>query len=308
MNIPYVFKRCTKCGKLLVANSVNFRKSKKGKYGFVSRCKKCDKQYREDNKDKLAEYRKQYYQDNRDKIRERHKQYREDNKDKIKQYYQDNKVKILEHSKQYRQDNKDKITEQRKQHYRDNRGKILERCKQYYQDNKDKLAEYKKQYYKENEEKYAEYRKQYYQDNREKLTKQNKQYYKTAQGQVSAFNSRSKRRIREQTQGNGITTNQWLEMMYYFDWKCAYSGEYIGGKGEHRTIDHIIPLVNDGKNEVWNIVPMYDSYNFSKHDKDMLTWYKEQTFFSEERLNKIYEWQEYAFNKWGYEILDIKEI
>ena len=38
--------------------------------------------------------------------------------------------------------------------------------------------------------------------------------------------------------------------------------------------------------------------NSSKNDKDMLQWYKEQTFFSEERLHKIYEWQEYAYKKW----------
>ena len=122
------------------------------------------------------------------------------------------------------------------------------------------------------------------------------------------LNAIARRRIREKYQGNGITKEQWLEMMKYFDWKCAYSGEYIGGNGEHRTIDHIIPLASGGEHEIWNLVPMYDSYNFSKYYKDMLTWYKEQPFFSEERLNKIYTWQEYAFNKWGIDILDIKEI
>ena len=29
MNIPYVFKRCTKCGEWLVVNTVNFRKNGK---------------------------------------------------------------------------------------------------------------------------------------------------------------------------------------------------------------------------------------------------------------------------------------
>lgn len=37
----------------------------------------------------------------------------------------------------------------------------------------------------------------------------------------------------------------------------------------------------------------------------MLEWYKQQSFFSEERLRKIYEWQEYAFNKYA-EINDDK--
>ena len=43
------------------------------------------KQYRQDNKEKIAEQKKQYRQDNKEKIAERQKQYRQDNKDKINQ-------------------------------------------------------------------------------------------------------------------------------------------------------------------------------------------------------------------------------
>lgn len=45
MNIPYVFKKCTKCGEWLVASSVNFYKHKGGKYGLRAECKKCRKKY-----------------------------------------------------------------------------------------------------------------------------------------------------------------------------------------------------------------------------------------------------------------------
>ena len=41
MNIPYVFKRCTKCWNLLVFNSTNFPKDKNCKYGLRRECKKC---------------------------------------------------------------------------------------------------------------------------------------------------------------------------------------------------------------------------------------------------------------------------
>lgn len=44
---------------------------------------------------------------------------------------------------------------------------------------------------------------------------------------------------------------------------------------------------------------MCKSYNSSKHTKDMLNWYIQQEFFLEERLNKIYEWIEYAKNKYN---------
>ena len=43
MRCPFCIKKCTKCGNLLVANSINFSKQKKGKYGVNSVCKPCKK-------------------------------------------------------------------------------------------------------------------------------------------------------------------------------------------------------------------------------------------------------------------------
>lgn len=197
MKCPFCIKVCTKCGRLLVAYSGNFKRQKEGKWGLRANCKRCDKQYREENKEYCAEY---------------NKQYREERKEQI--------------------------------------------------------AEYKKQYYEENPHIY--------------------------------FNNNNKRRSKEENQGSGVTKEQWLEMMIFFDFKCAYSGEKLNNK-EVRTVDHIIALNNGGLNEIWNCVPMYKSYNMSKHTKDMEQWYRQQEYFSEERLNKIYAWIEYAYEKWGKE-------
>ena len=75
----------------------------------------------------------------------------------------------------------------------------------------------------------------------------------------------------------------------------------IGGKENQniRSIDHIKPLNQGGKHEIWNIVPMRRPYNCSKQDKNLLEWYKEQDFYSEERLHKIYEWGKYSFKKYA---------
>jgi hypothetical protein len=58
------------------------------------------KEYREDNKEKLAEYDKMKYENNKEKIAEHQKEYRENNKEKIaehqKEYYESNKEKKLE--------------------------------------------------------------------------------------------------------------------------------------------------------------------------------------------------------------------
>ena len=215
MNIPYVFKRCSKCGKWLVASSVNFHKQEDGKYGLRGQCKECRKKY----------------------------------------------------------------------------------TKKRYKANKETILEYQKKRYKSNKETILEYQKEYYKANKETLLERCKEYKQTPQGQIVKFNSHNRRRAKEQNQGKGITKEQWLEMMNFFGWKCAYSGKYLGGDSKDRTIDHIKPLNNGGANEIWNCVPMDRSLNCSKCDKEMLEWYTKQPFYSHERLLKIYEWQEYVKNK-----------
>ena len=98
------------------------------------------------------------------------------------------------------------------------------------------------------------------------------------------FNHCNKRREKLENQGRGITKEQWKEMFDFFDWCCAYSGEYIGGDNINRSIDHIVAIDNGGLNEIWNLVPMYMPYNSSKRKRDMLDWYIKQEFNSEERL------------------------
>ena len=72
MNIPYVMKKCTKCGRWLVASTVNFHKRKGYKYGLYSECKEC-----------RSNQRKQSYEINKEKERERYKQWYEANRDEI---------------------------------------------------------------------------------------------------------------------------------------------------------------------------------------------------------------------------------
>ena len=195
-------------------------------------------------------------------------------KECIKQYYEANKDKILEQVKQHG-----------KQYYETNRDKVLEHHKKYRETNREKLLENQRQYYKANKEKLLERHKRY-----------NKEYYRSPQGQVVRFNNSQRRRIKEEQLGNGITKDQWLEMMSFFGWKCAYSGETL--TKDTRSIDHIVPLNSGGNNMIWNCVPMLRSLNSSKRDKNMLEWYREQDFYSEARLAKIYEWKEHARKKW----------
>ena len=206
-------------------------------------------------------------------------------KNKSNNYYKKHREERLEYAVQYREEHKEEI-------------------KEYKENNKEKLSEYnkiyQKQYCKEHKEEKKEYDKIYKEEHKEEIKEYQKQYYE--ENKYKYFNYRNKRRSKLENQGRGITKEQWYEMMNFFNWCCAYSGEYLGGEDNKniRSIDHIIALDNEGLNEPWNCVPMLKSYNCQKHTKDMEEWYKQQPYFSEERLIKIYQWIEYAYNKWKF--------
>ena len=98
-------------------------------------------------KEERLEYKRQWRINNKEKIAEYNKQYRIDNAEIKRQYRIKNKEKIAENNKQYRIDNAEHV----KQYRQENREKVAEYNKQYYQENKEKLAEkkieYNKQYY-----------------------------------------------------------------------------------------------------------------------------------------------------------------
>ena len=94
------------------------------------RASRTQKQYYEDNKEKITEYHKEYYEDNKVKINEYHKEYCENNKGKIKEYH-----------KEYCEDNRERIEKYKKGYYQDNKEIIKVYHKEYRQANKDKLNE-----------------------------------------------------------------------------------------------------------------------------------------------------------------------
>ena len=181
-------------------------------------------------------------------------------------------------------------------YYNENKDRIIDKSKKYYEDNKEEVLEYHKEYYRNNKEIIYKKTRQYAIDNKEKSNEYKRKYKKNNPDKV--FNDSTKRRDKIENQGNGITKEQWLEMMNFFNFRCAYSDEYIGGNSDKRTIDHIVALDNGGEHEIWNLAPMYQPYNSSKRNNNMLEWYLQQEFFSIDRLTKIYEWRIYAYWKW----------
>lgn len=95
---------------------------------------RTNKEWCEDNKEKIAEKQKEYYEANKKKVLEHCKQYRNDNKEKIQEY-----------QKIYRYDNTETSKEYRKKYYEDNKEKITKSLKKYRNDNKEIINEKKKE-------------------------------------------------------------------------------------------------------------------------------------------------------------------
>jgi len=95
------------------------------------------KEWREANKECLAEKHKEYRQINKEKIASKHKEWREANPEYNKEWREANP----EYGKEYREANKDHIAEYRKEWSEAN----PEYHKEYYEANKEHLTAYKKE-------------------------------------------------------------------------------------------------------------------------------------------------------------------
>lgn len=110
-------KVCTGCK--VEKETTEFNKQKAGKFGIQPKCKNCQKEYRENNKESISEY------------------------------YENNKQSISKQKKEYRENNKEKIAERKKEWYINNKQSILEKAKKYYESNKQSILEKEKKYIKQ---------------------------------------------------------------------------------------------------------------------------------------------------------------
>lgn len=80
-------KTCTKCGEAKPLDG--FHKDKRKRGARKSRCKECEAErslrYREENREKIREYKRRYREENREKVLEQKRRYREKNREKIRE-------------------------------------------------------------------------------------------------------------------------------------------------------------------------------------------------------------------------------
>lgn len=106
-----------------------------------------------------------------------------------------------------------------------------------------------------------------------------------------------------------ITETEWRSCLKVFDHKCAYCGMT---ENEHielfNQVLHREHADNEGNNDLSNAIPSCGSCNYKKWAFPMEEWYREQEFFTEEKLEFIKWWlvdghKQYIEDKPPYKII-----
>ena len=119
----YIMKKiCTKCK---IEKSINeFSKNKSFKDGLSYRCNQCistfNKQYYQNNSEKLKIAHKKYREESPEKIKIAQKKWRENNLEYDKKYYQKNIEKVKERSKRWSKNNPEKRRNSKKKWRKNN--------------------------------------------------------------------------------------------------------------------------------------------------------------------------------------------
>lgn len=93
--------------------------------------------------------------------------------------------------------------------------------------------------------------------------------------------SRRRARMRNST-ADRLTSKQMRKRFADFNFSCAYCGD-----GGDLHIEHVRPISKGGPHTISNIVPACRRCNYSKHTSDVMSWYRVQPFFNEQRWQSI---------------------
>ena len=264
------FKECSCCGKTLPLSE--FGKRSNSADGLLGYCKMCAKQKRD-----------KYYES------------------------ENNKQKARYRTQKYRDKNRDNINEKRRRQYRDDeevRRKNSESCKKYVVANKNEVAQKKREYRLSRLDFFLNYNREYYKTHQDYFY----EWRQSEAGKLSNIRSHEKRRCLVENAEGDFTTEDVLNALSFFGYRCAYTSEPLM-QGYH--LDHIVALSKGGTNYIWNIVPSNPFPNLSKGANDMEAWYRRQPYFSEERLLRIYNWIDLQKRTEGenkYDTRNIEEV
>ena len=171
-----------------------------------------------------------------------------------------------EHLRKYRIkwdiENKERLVEQRKKYREEHEEEEKKYDREYYWKN----IKRKREYRKENRERDNERNREYYKKNKEKILEGIKRYLKTDAGKANNQRKSTKRRTKEKNMINTLTTQEWLDILEAYNYRCAYCGVEFNCELLPQK-DHVIPISKGGNNTKENIVPACKSCNCKKGNK-----------------------------------------
>ena len=125
----------------------------------------------------------------------------------------------------------------------------VEKSRRYVQEHADKVRAYQAQYRERNRETALQYARQY-----------NRARYQSDPSEYLAKWHR--RQARKRQNGGAFTAEEWRALCEWFGNTCLACGA-----SAKLTVDHVIPLINGGRNGIENIQPLCPHCNYSKQDK-----------------------------------------
>ena len=245
-------KTCNKCHQEKPPEC--FGKNKSTYDGLDHYCKECRREYRASHKEEIQQTKAKYRAAHREEI----------NTKKREAYVPHPRATFTEEEKK-------------------------EKRAAYYLANRERKLAYRKEYYAANKNKCQELTRNWARCNRAAIKANRKQWRADHPDQYRAIHKAMKhrRRARIKGQGGSYTQEQLHECLTFFGYCCAYSGEPLT-PGYH--LDHVQPLSKGGQNTIHNIVPSCPAANCDKQDQDWESWYSKQSYFSQERYEKILGW------------------
>jgi len=151
--------------------------------------------------------------------------------------------------KAYYQANKAKCRKQANESYLRRRDKVLRYCSEYRLAHLDSKRAYDRAYWDGREDEHTEHTRKWRRDNPEK--------FKILKGVTKA-----KRRAREINAPGFFTSEDWMQKVEYYGWRCVYCN--IELTSDTLTLDHVKPLSKGGSNWVSNLVPSCSPCNRKK--------------------------------------------
>jgi len=224
------------------------------------------KTYYQKNKEKIKQRVRKYNIENKEVIKKRNARWRKENKEKIREYRLRNRETRLRKKKEWNKENKEHVKKYQEKWRGKNKKAIEEYNKNKYINNREEEIKKVKEYQKKNRAKILDYKRRFREENKELLALKQKEYLQTEKGKANLQRCATKRRAREREIINTLTSEEWLQILEDYDYKCAYCGCEFN-EDTLPTRDHVIPISKGGHNTKENVIPACLSCNAKKGNK-----------------------------------------